>query len=90
MEELLILIEKFGVTVGLLCVFLYWAYQKDKRQEMRYDAIGKKLDDVRDEQQKELVDLSNRAIEAQQHGTAVQQEFIAEFRQRPCLRNEHV
>lgn len=92
MVQFLTLLEKFGLPMALSAILIAWAYQKDKRQEKRYDNVCGKINEVQGEQRKELLDISVRAVAAQSEATAVQKEttavqkeLVAELRQRPCI-----
>lgn len=85
MEQLLTFIEKFGLPVVLLSMFIIWAYNKDKRQEGRYDELGKRLDKVQDEQHKDLLEVSRRAITVQAESNKVQKELCEILHNRPCI-----
>ena len=85
MDQLFKFIEQFGIPAALATGLIIWAYYKDKRQEIRYDKVCSKINEVQDEQRKELLEISLKAIIVQAEATAVQKEFIEEFRKRPCI-----
>jgi len=89
MEALLSLIEKFGLPVVLLTMFIVWAYNKDKRQEKRYDELGKKMDDVQGEQRQELIKIANKSLEVQIESNKVQKELCDALHTRPCIARTH-
>ena len=86
------LLETFGLPAVIMALLIWWAYQKDKRQEKRYDTLCSKINEVQDEQRKELLDISIKAVTAQSESTAVQREtivvnkeLVAELKSRPCI-----
>lgn len=86
MDIIIEALKEFGLPIVLLGIMFYWAYKKDQRQEDRYDGVIKKLNQVQDEQRAELLDISRRAIAAQEHSIQVQIELIEQFKSRPCMR----
>lgn len=87
MDYILKLLETVGLPATIVALLLWWAYHKDKRQEARYDKVCSKINDVQDEQRKELLDISIRAVSAQAESTVVQKELVKELKKitaHPC------
>ena len=95
MEYVLKILETVGLPAAIVAVLIWWAYHKDKRQEVRYDKVCSKINEVQGDQRKELLDISVRAVAAQSESTAVQREtisvnkeMVAELKkitERPCV-----
>lgn len=77
MAQLLKILEAYGLPTVIAIGLLIWAYYKDKRQEIRYDKVCNKINEVQGEQRKELLDISIKAVAAQTESTNVQRETVA-------------
>lgn len=99
MDQLFKILENYGLPTVIATGLLIWAYYKDKRQEIRYDALGHEIKEVRSEQRKELLDISIKAVAAHSESTAVQREtvsvnkeLVAELKKitmRPCVARDN-
>jgi len=80
MEQIMNLVERFGVPVALLIFFVWRDYKNSQRQDAEKKHLSEKIDKVEEFTRRELMELAEKSIHTVERNTNVLNKFCDQFK----------